>query len=133
MGAFDDLADRFAVADVLTRYASSLDEQDWDRLTTCFVPDAVAVLAGGPRLEGYAAIVEAVQLALGHYSATMHHLGNHEVEIDGDTARLRANLIATHVLEQGTFTVGGVYREELVRTADGWRISHHQLDMLWMG
>jgi 3-phenylpropionate/cinnamic acid dioxygenase small subunit len=128
-----DTADRVAVAEVLYRYGSSLDEKDWDRLATCFVPEAVGVLAGGPRLDGYPAIAEAVIAALGHYDATQHHIANPEVEFEEDRARLRANLIATHVTEQGQFVVGGVYREELVRTPDGWRISHHQLDALWMG
>lgn len=133
MDAAAQVADRLAVADVLLRYASSLDEDDWDRLATCFVDDAVGLLAGGPRLEGYAAIAEAVRAALVHYSVTQHHIANAEVDLDGDRARLRANLIATHVHDGGAFEVKGVYREELVRTADGWRISHHQLDLVWMG
>lgn len=127
------LADRIAVAEVLLRYGSSLDECDWDRLETCFAADAVGQLAGGPRLEGYTAIAEAVRAALAHYSITQHHIANAEVDLDGDRARLRANLIATHVHDGGDFVVKGVYREELHRTADGWRISFHQLDLVWMG
>jgi uncharacterized protein (TIGR02246 family) len=133
MGAVEEIADRLAVADVLVRYGSCLDDKDWDRLATCFVPDAVAVLAGGPPLAGYPAILGAVQMALANYPATQHHISNEEVVLNGEQATLRANLIATHVTDAGTFTVIGVYREELVRTSDGWRISHHQLDALSMG
>ncbi|MCZ7530182.1 MAG: nuclear transport factor 2 family protein [Acidimicrobiia bacterium] len=130
----DDLGqfrDRIEIADVLLRYGSSLDERDWDRLETCFIPEATGILAGGPRLAGYESIVEAIRVALEPYESTHHVITNAEAELDGDSARLRANLIATHILEQGRFVVGGVYREELVRTSDGWRISHHQLDALW--
>jgi uncharacterized protein (TIGR02246 family) len=133
MGGLDDLLDRRAVADVLLRYATCLDERDWDRLTTCFSPDAVGVLAGGPPLAGYPAILGAVQAALAHFPATQHHISNEEVALNGEQATLRANLIATHVTDSGTFTVIGVYREELARTPDGWRITHHQLDAQWMG
>jgi ketosteroid isomerase-like protein len=126
------LADRLDVAGVLLAYGSILDDRQWDRLEGCFTPDAVAVLAGGPQLEGAAAIVAAIREALAFYTATHHHIAGTEVDLDGDRARLRANLIATHLTEGGTFEVGGVYREELVRTDDGWRISHHQLDALWM-
>jgi 3-phenylpropionate/cinnamic acid dioxygenase small subunit len=125
------LQDRADVADVLFRYGSSLDEKDWARLETCFIPEATGVLAGGLRLEGYVAIEEAVRAALAAYDRTHHLISNCEVQVSGDTARLRANLLATHLLQGGNFVVGGVYREELVRTADGWRISHHVLDALW--
>lgn len=126
------LADRLAVADVLIAYGSILDEGAWDRLEGCFTPDAVAVLAGGPKLEGAPAIVAAIREALDSYTATQHHIAGTEVTLDGDRAQLRANLIATHITDDGTFEVGGVYREELVRTAEGWQISHHQLDAVWM-
>ena len=46
---------------MLLRYGSILDEGAWDRLEGCFTPDAVGMLAGGPRLEGYQAIVTAVR------------------------------------------------------------------------
>jgi len=127
----NDLADRLAVADVLVRYGSSLDERDWNRLGTCFVNEATSVLAGGPLLEGFAAISDAVRTALQVYERTQHLIADLEADVDGDKARLRANLIATHVHDGTTFVVGGVYREELVRTSEGWRISHHVLEALW--
>ncbi len=132
MDAMSDLLDRQEVADVLMRYGSSLDERNWDRLSTCFVDDVTSVLAGGPEMNGYAQLEEAVRAALGVYEATQHHIADLEAEIDGDSATLRANLIATHLYGGNRFVVGGVYREELVRTAEGWRIAHHQLDSLWM-
>ena len=131
MDTVNDYLDRQAVADVLVRYGSSLDECDWDRLATCFVPEVTSVLAGGPLLEGYEALAEAVRTALSVYDRTQHHIADLEAEIEGDTASLRANLIATHVTDGKTFVVGGVYREKLVRTADGWRLSYHELEALW--
>ncbi len=128
-----NLHDRTEIIDVLFRYGSSLDDRDWSRLETCFVPEVVSILAGGPPMEGYRTLEEAVRVALSAYDATHHLISNAEVELEGDRARLRANLVANHVQEGGNFVVGGVYREELVRTDAGWRIAHHQLDAVWMG
>lgn len=127
------LQDRTEITEVLFRYGSSLDERDWSRLQTCFVDDVVSVLAGAAPIEGYPALEEAVRTALSVYDRTHHQISNAEVELDGDRARLRANLLANHVQQTGNFVVGGVYREELIRTGDGWRITHHQLDAIWMG
>lgn len=127
-----ELADRDEARELIIRYGSSLDERDWTRLATCFVPEVTSVLAGGPQLGSYEELEQAVRAALGHYTATHHHIAGVEVDLDGDTGRLRANLIATHLHDGPSMVVGGVYREALVRTADGWRISHHQLDALWL-
>ena len=133
MDTLDALTDRHAAAEVMIRYGSSLDERDWQRLSTCFLPEVTSLLAGGPAMTSYVELEEAVRFALGNYQATHHHIAGVEVDIEGDTARLRANLIATHIQEGPSFVVGGVYRERLVRTEDGWRIVHHQLDAIWMG
>lgn len=133
MDQMDELVDQHAVAAVMLRYGSSLDEKDWERLATCFVPDVTSVLAGGPEISGYGPLEEAVRMALGAYERTQHHIANVEAEIDGDEAELRANLIANHITGTSNFVVAGVYREKLVRTPQGWRISRHRLDSLWMG
>lgn len=122
-----ELRDRLEIADVLLRYASCIDEKDWDRLAGCFVPDVTAVLAGGPELVGFEAVEEAIRTALSAYDRTHHLIANAEVDLGGDRARLRANLTATHVTGSDKFVVGGVYHEELVRTTEGWRISRHEL------
>lgn len=124
--------DRLDVAAVLLAYGSSLDEGDWDRLATCFTADARAVLGGPPGVEGVEAIVSVCRDALSAYEHTQHLIGPPEVTVDGDEAHLRANVQATHVTSPANVTVGGVYRDRLVRTPDGWRIDHHELQVLWM-
>jgi hypothetical protein len=56
--------------------------------------------------------------------------------IEGDAARARTYLQAQHV-RLGTaperhLTFGGVYDDELVRTTEGWRITHRTLSPMWM-
>jgi hypothetical protein len=48
--------------------------------------------------DGREAIVERCQLALGGLDSSQHLLGNHWVEVDGDTARAGCYLHAQHHL-----------------------------------
>ncbi len=130
--ATNELIDRHSAAAMILRYGSSLDERDWERLSTCFTSDVISVLAGIPGMTSYRELEEAVRFTLGNYAATQHQIAGVEVEIDGDNAALRANLLATHTTDGPPFVVGGVYRERMVRTDEGWRITHHNLDALWM-
>ena len=59
---------------------------------------------------------------------TQHLLGQPLVELSGDSARSRTSLSALHVQllpdgSRNSWTVYGIYRVRLRRTADGWRIA----------
>ena len=130
------LVDRQEIGDLLTRYAMALDAHDWDLLRTCFVPDGVADYGThDAACEGIGAIVETCRQALGGLDASQHLLGNHVIEVDGDTARATCYLHAQHYLVSpsgdNTFVVAGTYRDRLVRTPDGWRIEHRRLEPSW--
>ena len=57
--------ERQAISDLLIRYGRALDDRDWSKLETCFLPDAVAVYGEEfPPAEGYKAILETVRFAL---------------------------------------------------------------------
>ena len=60
---------------------------------------------------------------------------NHQVQVDGDTARHRCQMQAQHVRHGAdggpNYIVAGRYEDELVRTADGWRIAHRDLVIVW--
>lgn len=130
------LLDRTEITDLLNRYATALDDRDWKRLATCFTPDAVALY--GPvlgRHEGFDAIEKLCRGALEPLDSSHHMITNVEVEIEGDKARTRCYLHAQHT-KAGTeggdnFVIGGAYLDELLRTADGWRIRQRELRMIW--
>jgi ketosteroid isomerase-like protein len=132
----ENLLDHMEITDLLNRYATALDDRDWKRLATCFTPDAVGLY--GPvlgRRDGFAAIEQLCRGALEPLDSSHHMITNHEIEIDGDTARARCYLQAQHT-KRGTpggdnFVIGGTYTDELVRTADGWRIRQRELRMIW--
>lgn len=130
------LADTLEIQAVLNRYASSLDGRDWSRLATCFTPDAVADYGVLGRHDGFAAIEGLVRGVLGKLDASQHFISNHEVDLDGNTAKSRCYLQAQHVkrnTEGGdNYLVGGIYLDDWVRTDSGWRIQSRQLQITWI-
>ncbi len=128
------MADRAAVVDLAVRYCWALDERNYDDLRHVFTPDATATL-GGVDCVGIDAIIDRVDRALTHLDASMHLVGTHQVAVDGDRATARCYLHAQHVkrgVEGGdNFVVAGIYEDELVRTAAGWRIVHRTLSTVW--
>ncbi len=128
--------ERQEICDLLTRYAYSLDDRDWARLATCFTPDAVAVYGEDLGMQtGYKTIEETCRTALAPLDASQHMVSNFVVDINGDTAHTRCYLQAQHT-KLGTpggdnFTIAGEYRDEIVRTPDGWRIKKRELIFLW--
>ncbi|MGI5242255.1 nuclear transport factor 2 family protein [Dactylosporangium sp. CA-139066] len=128
------LVDRMAVQDVLVRYATALDSRDWQLLRTCFTPDAVGVYETLGEQHGYERIEALCRGALEPLAATQHIITNIVVELAGDRARTSCYLQSMHVRERpdgDNFIVAGQYRDELVRTADGWRIARRNLRRIW--
>jgi hypothetical protein len=67
-----------------------------------------------------------------------HHISsNHMIEIEGDVARSRSYLQATHVADGAVPTknwkAGGWYDCELQRSADGWEFTRVKLSVMWAG
>ena len=129
------LLDERAIVAVAIRYCRALDTKDWAALDTVFLPDADANLASTAELIGRDAIVGRISAALSHLDDSQHLVGNHEVTVAGDTATHRCYLQAQHVRHAAVgganYLVGGRYEDRLVRTADGWRIAHRTLVVMW--
>lgn len=129
------LVDEAAIREVCTRYATALDDRNWELLSTCFTKDAVTVYEGIGECTGYDAIEELCRNSLIPLSRTQHLLGNFASEVDGDKATAQCYLQAQHVRE-GTeggdkFILAGRYTDRLVRSEDGWRISWRRLETWW--
>ena len=132
--ALQDLLDTQAIVDLTIAYGWILDHGPRSDLDQVFTADAVAIY-GGQRFEGLPAIITKVEDSLGHLSVSQHIVSNQQVSIDGDTATCRCYLHAQHT-KRGTeggdnYIVAGRYIDDLVRTPDGWRITHRILDVDW--
>ncbi|WP_045235205.1 nuclear transport factor 2 family protein [Deinococcus pimensis] len=127
---------------VVDRYFRALDDRQYteatfDRVVT---PDIRVIRPNGAVTVGRTAIVESHARSFTRFAATQHLLGGHDVDIEGATAIVRANLIAIHLwndrpadanLQDRSFTAGGVVRAALRRTTEGWRISELRNDVTW--
>ncbi|MDL4814251.1 nuclear transport factor 2 family protein [Actinomadura opuntiae] len=127
------LADRAAVIDVVTLYATALDVKDWAALASLFTPDATWEFVGGAeRLTGPEAITSRISAVLRPLQVTQHLLGNHVVRLNGDTAEHTCYFQAQHVRRDGEKYLGaGRYDDRLVRTPEGWRFTYRRLTSMW--
>lgn len=125
------LIDQGDVVTVVLRYATALDTKDWPLLETCFTEAAHIDYNTGVEYDR-AEFVLHCQDGLTPMLATQHSISNHVVEVDGDTARATAYVHAHHVKAHAEdFVVEGVYRDELIRTPEGWRISDREFVPTW--
>lgn len=127
-------ADEKAIIDLTIAYTWALDTKQFDELRDVFTPDATGMLHGVACADADA-IIARISGALIPLDVTQHLIGNHQVRIDGDTATCRCQLHSQH-LRRGTeggetYVIGGTYDDRLVRTADGWRISHRTMAESW--
>jgi 3-phenylpropionate/cinnamic acid dioxygenase small subunit len=129
----EELFDRLEIDELLTRYATAIDTKTFDLLDTVFTPDAHIDYTTAGGIAGDFATVKAwLAEVLPHFAQYQHVVGNRNVAIDGDTATSVSTFFNPMVMQNGsTFFCGGEYRDQLVRTADGWRIGDRFEQTVW--
>ncbi len=130
----DVTSDRQQIIDLAIAYTWALDTKQLDELDQVFAEDAVGDLRGVV-CNGRDEIKARIGGAVLRLDATQHLVANHQVAVDGDRATHRCHLQSQHVLagcDGGeNYIVGGYYQDQLVRTADGWRIAHRLMQQTW--
>ena len=125
-----DVADRFAVQDVMQRYAAGVDDRDMQMYAECFAEDVEVVGFGESTVNGRDAWVTYVKGALERFGATQHMLSPVYATIDGDKAQARTDVQALHYLvepEGEIFTLYATYRSTMQRINGEWKIVRHEL------
>jgi ketosteroid isomerase-like protein len=125
------LADRAAINDVVLRYFELIDQKAWDRFDEVFTEDTTARWTAEVVVQGRDRIVDAARHMIGSDEiVTYHHVAAMAPVVDGDTAEVTVRARAMHSglgpREGKSYESFGVQPTCLVRTADGWRISHHE-------
>ncbi|MBF6255247.1 nuclear transport factor 2 family protein [Nocardia farcinica] len=115
-----DLADRAELSELVARHSVWVDEgfADTDRLFTADVE------VSSPRGEAHGIAELDALVRKGHAvcARTLHTKGNLVIEIDGDTATVRAHDLAVFVIDDTTEAVAaGIHHYRARRTAEGWR------------
>ena len=132
-----EISDRLEIQDLFARYSFAIDERDWDALDAIFTPDArIDYSETGGAVGSFAEIKAWLPKALERFPMFQHMVATTKLDIDGDTARSRTILFnpMTYRAENGedqVFFIGLWYRDKLVRTPAGWRISERYEEMAY--
>jgi len=134
------LIDRAAISDTLFAFARAIDTRAWQACAHLFVEDGVLELpfqqpdgtfAGHVGQDGMAAYV---QNGMGGFTQTHHLSANHQITIDGDTARTISYCQCVHRHDQdpgNIWELGGWFHCDLRRTDAGWRFERVRLEAVW--
>jgi ketosteroid isomerase-like protein len=127
--------DELDIQRVLYDYAWACDNGDWGLLKSVFTDDAHLDYAStqgpaGSRDE----VVAWLEQSLSQVSLIQHVVSNLQIDLHGDRADVTAMFHCTVRLPgvDDMLVSGGYYQEELVRTADGWKIQRLVEDNRWM-
>lgn len=128
-----ELADRYAVLQLVKVYALGVDMRDYDLTRSVFADEAHAKGAlGGAPIDEYLPKVYGGAAA---FAATQHNVTNQHVEMKGDEARVLSYAIAVHKAapgsDQDNLTMGVQYRDTCRRTDKGWLIVAREAVPQW--
>lgn len=130
------------IVELINRYFAAVDDRSLDLslAEATFAPDGKIVRPNGAELVGPAVICEGQNESFARFRATHHVMTNYVVDLVGERARVRANVIATHLWAPGQgdpnaleshFTAGGVITADVVRLERGWRIATLENRVVW--
>ena len=126
-----ELVARNAITDLVYRLGVALDDGRFDELRSIFTEDSMASTPGGT-VEGIDALIAQASRNHSRERRNHHVITNVLVDLDGERADVRANLVVTFARDAVPyFTLGEVYRFDARRTSDGWRLSRVESTPVW--
>lgn len=126
-------ADRVALRYLAEAYAAACDARDGDALLRCFTDDATIVIhrpGAADRHIDHGSLGR-IPGALARYDRTMHFVGNHRADVDGDQATGETVCLAHHLTGTNDHIMAIRYQDRYRRMADGWRIASRELFVQW--
>jgi len=133
------VGDRLDVIETMSTFAWAIDSRDWAAYRAVFT-DEIDLDYSSYRPENIGRVtadwwVARARRLFPGLDATSHSISNHVVRVDGDVATCDCYVRADHVLNDApggsVWTIGGVYRDRLVRTGAGWKITGKRLVVRW--
>ncbi|MDP4605098.1 MAG: nuclear transport factor 2 family protein [Erythrobacter sp.] len=128
------LEDRAAIADLIARYGPLADSGDADGVAMLWTDDGIYAVDGFPEARGHAAIAALIEGPV--HQALMkrgcaHLLGPATITLAGDRAMALCHSVVLAKLGEGWEPVRvAANRWELVRTAQGWRVTRRDNALL---
>jgi len=115
------LADRAELADLVARHSLWIDESRYDETDRLFTEDVVVTSPRG-EARGIEALIELARSGHDTYVRMLHSKSNLIIDVDGETATLRAHDIAVFVIDDKTVAIAaGFHTYGARRTEHGWR------------
>jgi uncharacterized protein (TIGR02246 family) len=129
-------SDREQIQQLMANYADSIDEKDYERIAGCFAIDATATYKGhSVNMQGRSEIKEHMIEALSKLDQTQHMFTNFLIDVQGDTARLKCDVLAQHVQRGAAggdkYLAGGKYKIDLKRIDGDWKIIRVNAGSVW--
>ncbi len=133
----DDLSrmtETFIIRGLLQRYCRAIDRLDAELLESCYWPEATDHHGSftGPARNFIDGVISRLR---DRDDATMHHLGQSIIDIDGDRAHAETYNIACHRSSERDrttlVTVGNRYVDVLERRDGEWRILDRKVIIEW--
>jgi 3-phenylpropionate/cinnamic acid dioxygenase small subunit len=120
--------DRQDISDVLVRYATGIDRRDWPLFRTVFTDDCDLDYGEIGTWHGVDQVTEFMDTTHAMAGHTLHRLTNQAITLEGDKASARTYVDAVIMFGDNISGVNawGFYDDEVVRTADGWRIARRR-------
>ena len=120
-------SDHQEVANTVARYFARVDQRDWDGtqalMTNPFHLDYASFGGGDPTYLNPSDILAAWSGILPGFDHTHHQIGNLDIQIYGDSARVSCYVTAFHSIDERVWTVVGTYNIPLVRNGVGWKLT----------
>jgi hypothetical protein len=136
-----ELTDRNDITDLVYRLGACLDDRRFDEMPSLLV-EAATVRTPGGAAEGREAVIAQARHNHKPDEPTQHVITNPIVELDGDRAQVRANLVVNFAApaHRGEslpapprkYTLGEIYHFDVVRTPEGWRFSGIETTPVWI-
>lgn len=133
MNSLQELTDHNEIQRQIIRIGAMLDNHDFPNADSIFAEDVLVETPGGKARGVEAATVQATR---NHAKFnTQHLISNVLIDLDGDSAAARADVVATFIAKDDSDgsrnSVAGSYAYKLRRTDEGWRVNELKMRPLW--
>jgi uncharacterized protein (TIGR02246 family) len=137
-----DFINKSEITTIVNRYFRALDEKNFDaqHFASIFTPQAKVTRPNGASMIGPNEISASHQKSFTRFESSQHVVAGHDVSLDGNTAIVRANLIAVHMWQgsktdannpDNFFIAGGVIHATLTLSDGQWKISEMSNAVPW--
>jgi len=134
--------DKLALTELVTTYFQLVDDKDLavEKMQAIFTDDGAITRPNDAVVKGPAEIAESNRSSFARFRATQHLPSGFVIDLDGDRATVRVNVMAMHLWADGFgdpnaldkhFVGGVVIHASARRTASGWRLSSLRGRNVW--